>query len=49
MQGPLFRMSRSPEVLAWTGRETGTDQDEVLAELGIDAAERERLRGEGAW
>jgi crotonobetainyl-CoA:carnitine CoA-transferase CaiB-like acyl-CoA transferase len=49
VQGPLFRMSRSPSVLQWTGREPGADQDEVLHELGYSDADIAALRERGAW
>lgn len=49
VQGPLFRMSRSQPVLAWTGREPGADQDEVLGSLGYSADDLARLHEEGAW
>jgi crotonobetainyl-CoA:carnitine CoA-transferase CaiB-like acyl-CoA transferase len=48
MPGPLYRMSRTPGRIRWTGRPRGADTDDVLADLGYDADERAALRAEGA-
>ncbi|MEU4420734.1 CoA transferase [Actinoplanes sp. NPDC024001] len=48
MPGPLYRLSRTPGEIRWTGRPRGADTDDVLAELGYDAGERAALRAEGA-
>ncbi|WP_328477656.1 CoA transferase [Actinoplanes sp. NBC_00393] len=48
MPGPLYRMSRTPGRIRWTGRPHGADTDDVLADLGYDADERAALRAEGA-
>ncbi|MET8150641.1 CaiB/BaiF CoA transferase family protein [Actinoplanes sp. NPDC049668] len=47
MPGPLYRLSRTPGRIAWTGRELGANTDEVLAGLGYDEDERAALRAEG--
>ena len=47
MQGPLFRMSSDPPAIRHTGRHPGADTDEVLADLGLAAAEIEQLRSGG--
>jgi crotonobetainyl-CoA:carnitine CoA-transferase CaiB-like acyl-CoA transferase len=48
MQNVLFRLSGTPGAIRWTGRPHGADTDEVLAELGLTAAEVAALRTEGA-
>ncbi|MEV6299991.1 CoA transferase [Actinoplanes sp. NPDC051861] len=48
MPGPLYRMSRTPGRIRWTGRPHGADTDDVLAGLGYDEDERAALRAEGA-
>jgi crotonobetainyl-CoA:carnitine CoA-transferase CaiB-like acyl-CoA transferase len=47
MTGPISRLSETPGAIRRTGGRHGADTDAVLAELGVDAAERERLRAEG--
>jgi crotonobetainyl-CoA:carnitine CoA-transferase CaiB-like acyl-CoA transferase len=47
MPGPLYRMSRTPGRIRWTGRPRGADTDEVLAGLGYDEERRAALRAEG--
>ncbi len=47
MQNVLFRMSRTPGRIRWTGRELGADTDEVLGELGLDDARIADLRQRG--
>jgi crotonobetainyl-CoA:carnitine CoA-transferase CaiB-like acyl-CoA transferase len=47
MQNVLFRLSATPGEIRWAGRPHGADTDAVLEELGVSAAERERLRAEG--
>jgi crotonobetainyl-CoA:carnitine CoA-transferase CaiB-like acyl-CoA transferase len=47
MQNVLFRLSRSPGRVRWAGRPPGADTDAVLAALGVEPAERARLRAEG--
>ncbi|KRC32990.1 CaiB/BaiF CoA-transferase family protein [Oerskovia sp. Root22] len=48
MQGPLFRLSDHDGVIGFTGRHHGADTDEVLGELGFDAARVAALREAGA-
>ena len=48
MQGPLFRLSASPPVIAFTGRALGADTDAVLGELGYSSAEISALRADGS-
>ena len=48
MQGPLFRLSATPPVIAFTGRAPGADTDAVLRGLGYDDEEIGRLRAEGS-
>ena len=48
MQGPLFRLSEQPGVIAFTGRPHGADTDEVLAELGRSPEQIAALRQDGA-
>ncbi len=43
----LARLSGTPGEIRWSGREHGADTAEVLAELGVDVEELERLRAEG--
>ena len=40
----MWRMSRSPGRIRFTGRDLGADTDELLGELGLDASEIDRLR-----
>ncbi|BAL90962.1 putative CoA-transferase family III protein [Actinoplanes missouriensis 431] len=47
MPGPLYRMSRTPGRIRWTGRPRGADTDDVLAGLGYDEERRAELRAEG--
>jgi crotonobetainyl-CoA:carnitine CoA-transferase CaiB-like acyl-CoA transferase len=47
MQNVLFRLSATPGDIRWTGRPHGADTDAVLGELGLAAAEIERLRERG--
>jgi crotonobetainyl-CoA:carnitine CoA-transferase CaiB-like acyl-CoA transferase len=47
MQNVLFRLSRGPGRIRWAGRPPGADTDAVLADLGVDGAERARLRAAG--
>ncbi|MFF5083768.1 CaiB/BaiF CoA transferase family protein [Actinoplanes sp. NPDC000266] len=47
MPAPLYRLSRTPGRIAWTGRPHGADTDEVLAGLGYGEVERRKLRDEG--
>ncbi|MFJ6936144.1 CaiB/BaiF CoA transferase family protein [Streptomyces sp. NPDC101132] len=48
MQNVLFRLSETPGGIRWAGRPHGADTDEVLAGLGLPAAEIARLRAAGA-
>jgi crotonobetainyl-CoA:carnitine CoA-transferase CaiB-like acyl-CoA transferase len=48
MQNVLFRLSATPGAIRWAGRPHGADTEEVLAELGLTAAERAVLREAGA-
>lgn len=43
----MWRMSKSPGEIKFTGRSHGADTDEVLTEIGVDAAGIESLRKEG--
>ncbi|MEU8243873.1 CoA transferase [Actinoplanes missouriensis] len=47
MPGPLYRLSRTPGRIRWTGRPRGADTDDVLAGLGYDEEQRAELRAEG--
>ncbi|WP_116995549.1 CaiB/BaiF CoA transferase family protein [Desertimonas flava] len=47
MQNVLFRMSRTPGDIRWTGRPHGHDTAEVLGELGLTADEIAALRARG--
>jgi crotonobetainyl-CoA:carnitine CoA-transferase CaiB-like acyl-CoA transferase len=44
----MWRMSRSPGRIRFTGRRLGQDTDDVLTELGYDSDEIKRLHEEGA-
>jgi crotonobetainyl-CoA:carnitine CoA-transferase CaiB-like acyl-CoA transferase len=44
----MWRMSRTPGRIRFTGREIGQDTAEVLGELGFSAEEIDRMRQEGA-
>lgn len=44
----MWRMSRTPGRIRFTGRDIGQDSDAVLEELGFSAAEIDRMREEGA-
>jgi crotonobetainyl-CoA:carnitine CoA-transferase CaiB-like acyl-CoA transferase len=44
----MWRMSRTPGQIRFTGREIGQDTAEVLGELGFSAEEIDRMRQEGA-
>ncbi len=48
MQNVLFRLSRTPGSIRWTGRPHGADTDEVLRGAGYSAAEIAALRRNGA-
>ena len=48
MQGPLFRLSHNDGVISHTGRGHGADTETVLASLGFEHDDIERLREEGA-
>jgi crotonobetainyl-CoA:carnitine CoA-transferase CaiB-like acyl-CoA transferase len=47
MPGPLYRLSRTPGSIRWTGRPHGADTDDVLAGLGYDEETRAALKAEG--
>jgi crotonobetainyl-CoA:carnitine CoA-transferase CaiB-like acyl-CoA transferase len=47
MQNVLFRLSRTPGSIRWTGRPKGADTDAVLAGLGLSTSDIERLRADG--
>lgn len=47
MQNVLYRMSETPGEIRFTGRALGADTDEVLGEIGIDAARVASLRERG--
>jgi len=47
MHNVMWRLSATPGRIRFTGRALGADTDEVLAELGYDAAHVAKLREEG--
>ena len=47
MQNVLFRLSETPGGIRWSGRAHGRNTDEVLAEIGVSAAQLEQFRGRG--
>jgi crotonobetainyl-CoA:carnitine CoA-transferase CaiB-like acyl-CoA transferase len=47
MQNVLFRLSETPGTIRWAGRPHGADTAEILAELGVSADERTKLREMG--
>lgn len=47
MQNVLFRMSKTPGAIRWTGRELGADTDAVLTELGITDEYMNQLKETG--
>jgi crotonobetainyl-CoA:carnitine CoA-transferase CaiB-like acyl-CoA transferase len=47
MTNVISRLSETPGAIEHAGREQGADTAGVLAEVGVDAAELERLRAEG--
>ncbi len=47
MQNVLFRLSRTPGAVRWTGRPPGVDTDAVLAEAGYSAETIDDLRDRG--
>lgn len=47
VEGPAAKMSRTPVEVRHAARAHGADTDEVLGEIGIDAARRRALRDEG--
>src|SRR4051794_2447494 len=47
MANVIARLDETPGRVRWAGRPQGADTAEVLAELGVDAPELERLRAEG--
>ncbi|SNY75224.1 CaiB/BaiF CoA transferase family protein [Paractinoplanes atraurantiacus] len=47
MPAPLYRLSRTPGRIAWTGRPRGADTDQVLGSLGYGEDELRKLRDEG--
>jgi crotonobetainyl-CoA:carnitine CoA-transferase CaiB-like acyl-CoA transferase len=47
MPNVMARLSETPGEIRWTGHAHGADTAEVLAELGVDRAELDRLRAEG--
>lgn len=48
MPNVLFRLSETPGAVRHTGRAHGADTDDVLADLGFSAEERDALRSAGA-
>jgi formyl-CoA transferase len=48
LTGPAAKFSRTPTRVRFPAPKAGSDTEEVLAELGIDAAELARLRAAGA-
>lgn len=47
MQNLLFRMSKTPGQIRFTGRDVGADTDEVLTEVGVSRERLEMLRERG--
>lgn len=47
MQNVIFRLSRTPGRIEWSGRGPGADTDAVLSELGLQAAEVSDLHDRG--
>jgi len=47
MQNVLFRLSRTPGSIRWTGRSHGADTREVLSELGLSGTEIDELAERG--
>ena len=47
MQNVLFRLSRTPGSIRWTGRPHGADTDEVLSEVGFSDDDIAALRSSG--
>ena len=47
LRGPAATFSRTPTRVRWGAPALGADTDEILHELGIDEAERRRLREDG--
>lgn len=47
MQNVLFRLSKTPGGIRWTGRSPGADTDSVLAELGLLSEQISSLRKDG--
>jgi len=47
MQGPLFRLDRTPPQIRHTGRAPGADTDAVLGGLGYSSADLARMRETG--
>lgn len=47
MQNVLFRLSKTPGSIRWTGRPHGQDTDAVLSQIGVTPAQLARLREEG--
>lgn len=47
MQNAFPKMSETPGAVRWPGPDLGQHTDEVLAEIGLDAAEVEGLRAKG--
>ncbi len=48
MSNVVARLSETPGEIRWTGRDHGADTEQVLAEIGVDAAELAALRTAGA-
>jgi crotonobetainyl-CoA:carnitine CoA-transferase CaiB-like acyl-CoA transferase len=47
MHNVMWRLARTPGSIRFTGRALGADTDAVLAEIGYDAMELERMRAQG--
>lgn len=47
MHGVVPRLSETPGAIRWAGGTLGRDNAAVFGELGLTAAELDRLRGEG--
>jgi crotonobetainyl-CoA:carnitine CoA-transferase CaiB-like acyl-CoA transferase len=45
--GPAAKFSRTPTTIRSGAGALGANNDEILGELGIDAAQAKRLRAEG--
>jgi crotonobetainyl-CoA:carnitine CoA-transferase CaiB-like acyl-CoA transferase len=47
MHNVMWKLSKTPGSIRFTGRELGADTDDVLGGLGYSAADLDRLRANG--